>query len=231
MVITAVQDASIKTVVQAAAKVTVDLSGQIWLHLSGALPASALSPLAERVRGIGAFHPAQAFPPGRITPIRKETVFGIDGNEPALHLMNVLAARLGSQTLVVPPKMRPLYHAACVLASNALLGVLAEATEVLRAADADPKDASRLLLGLASGAIERAKEDGLAAALTGPVQRGDAPTVTAHIHALSSHEQAARLYRETARSIVRLAQSAGRTDSTDLRLIESLLKDVNRKLP
>ena len=62
---------------------------------------------------------------------------------------------------------------------------------------------------LMEGAIANARRAGPRAALTGPVARGDAATVAAHLAALAGPPDADALYRAVAREIVRLAGTEG----------------------
>ena len=70
-----------------------------------------------------------------------------------------------------------------------------------------PEDARPALAGLAAGAVENVAARGPAAALTGPVARGDARTVRLHLGRLSGADRA--LYSLLARQALVLAGEAG----------------------
>ena len=72
-------------------------------------------------------------------------------------------------------------HAAAAVASNHLVALLGHA-ERIGAAVGIPSEA---LLGLALGSAQNAVAVGPAAALTGPVARGDETTLVAHLEAIS----------------------------------------------
>jgi len=83
----------------------------------------------------------------------------------------------------VPEEHRDLYHAALAGAANHLITLVTQAADLLRAAAvADP---ARLLGPLLYASLDNALRFG-DAGLTGPVARGDADTVAAHIAALSA---------------------------------------------
>ena len=85
------------------------------------------------------------------------------------------------------------YHAAAVIASNHLVALLGQVERVAATVGA-PLDA---FLDLAEGSLADVAELGPAAALTGPVRRGDLATVTAHLAALPDDERVA--YRALSR--------------------------------
>ncbi len=78
------------------------------------------------------------------------------------------------------------YHAAAVVASNHLVGLLGQ-VERIAAGIGVPLDA---YLDLARGSLDNVAALGPAAALTGPVRRGDRATVERHLAALPPEERA-----------------------------------------
>jgi predicted short-subunit dehydrogenase-like oxidoreductase (DUF2520 family) len=82
----------------------------------------------------------------------------------------------------VPEEHRAAYHAAASIASNFLVALEESATELL--ARAGVEDARELLAPLVLRTAANWAEDG-AGALTGPIARGDQPTVARHREALA----------------------------------------------
>ena len=78
------------------------------------------------------------------------------------------------------------YHATAVVAANHLVALLGQVERLARSIDV-PLDA---YLDLARGALDNAASLGPAAALTGPVARGDWDTVASHLDALPDGERA-----------------------------------------
>jgi predicted short-subunit dehydrogenase-like oxidoreductase (DUF2520 family) len=91
----------------------------------------------------------------------------------ALDAAEGLAKALGLHPIRVAEADRALYHASASLAANALVALLWDA-ERMAASTGLPRDA---LVPLAAGALDAWRARGPAAALTGPVARGDDETV------------------------------------------------------
>lgn len=98
----------------------------------------------------------------------------VDGATPrALAAAEALAAAAGMRAAHVPAEDRPAYHAAAALASNYLLA-LEDAAERLAATAGLDRAA---LAPLVRATVANWAEHGAAAALTGPLARGDEATV------------------------------------------------------
>jgi predicted short-subunit dehydrogenase-like oxidoreductase (DUF2520 family) len=114
---------------------------------------------------------------------------------------------------------KPLYHAAAVFSSNYVVALAAVAERLAREAGAG--DAARHLFGaLLANTVRNLAQDDPAAALTGPIRRGDVGTVAAHLAALSGTDRA--LYVGLAREALRLARETGLEES-EARRMERLL--------
>jgi hypothetical protein len=97
-----------------------------------------------------------------------------------------LVADLGGRAVVVADEHRALHHAAATIAANHLVALLGQVARVAALAGV-PLEA---YLGLARGALGNVERLGPAAALTGPVRRGDEATVARHLAALPADERA-----------------------------------------
>ena len=92
------------------------------------------------------------------------------------------------------------YHAAAVIAANHLVALMGQ---VGRVADTIGVPLAAYL-DLAAGSLDDVADLGPAAALTGPVRRGDAATVARHLAALPEEERAA--YRALSEEAARLCR-------------------------
>lgn len=203
-VILAVPDDRIGLVARELAEMGQAPAEAVALHLSGALSAAALSPLADVGYATGTLHPLQAIAqPDRAAPRLSRSWFAVSGSPEADHLARELVRMLGARTLDIPESRRPLYHAAAVLVSNSLPALLATGTSLLIEAGAEPDDASLALVPLVTSALDNVLAAGPVRALTGPVARGDVQTVKQNLSALP--EEARELYVALARAILRLA--------------------------
>ncbi|HEV2782660.1 MAG TPA: DUF2520 domain-containing protein [Actinophytocola sp.] len=185
--------------------------GQIVVHTSGAHGVDVLAPAAQRGALPLALHPVMTFT-GRAEDLERIVAccFGVtaaEGDEAAWSVGEALVVEMGAEPVRVPPAARPLYHTALVHGANHLVTLVGESADLLRAAGvAEP---ARLLGPLLSAALDNALRHG-DRALTGPVARGDAGTVRAHLEVLAEHApHMLPGYRVLAARTARRAQDAG----------------------
>ena len=156
-------------------------------HTSGATPLSALRPAARGGAHVFGFHPLQTFASSDNPPALEGVGCAIAGSTPeALATAREIAERLGMLPFELPDHKRAAYHAAASVASNFLVTLQAMAEEVARDAGLEPAQARRLLAPLVRKTVDNWVELGPAAALTGPVARGDEHTVNAQRQAISA---------------------------------------------
>jgi predicted short-subunit dehydrogenase-like oxidoreductase (DUF2520 family) len=173
--------------------------GTIVAHTSGANGVAVLAPLARQGCVALAIHPAMTFT-GADEDIARlgETCFGITAaDEVGYAIAQSLVLEIGGEPFGVREDARPLYHASLAHGSNHAVTLVADALVALRAAlqgqellgqeavgDAPGGLPERILGPLVRAAVENTLQRGQAA-LTGPVARGDARAIAAHLHALS----------------------------------------------
>lgn len=161
--------------------------GQILLHTSGALSGDTLAPARQYGVAVGSMHPLQALANAEAARANLSgSYFAIDGDPRAIEAARCLAIDLGGRILQVPPQERVLYHAAACIASNYLVALLHVAEQLLGRWTSDQHEALQALLPLVNGTICNVAHQGTAAALTGPISRGDASTVAQHLEQLPS---------------------------------------------
>jgi predicted short-subunit dehydrogenase-like oxidoreductase (DUF2520 family) len=179
----------------------------VVLHLSGLLDRDALAPFAPYGAGLGSFHPLQTVADPAAAPERFVGAYaGIEGDERALAAAGTIATRLGMHPVRLNGAAKPAYHAGAVMAANYTVALAGVAERLALAAGVPAETAARLYLPLVRGAAANL-ELGLAAALTGPIRRGDAKTVTAHLDALGEDDR--HLYRRLGLEALRLARAGG----------------------
>lgn len=162
-------------------------------HLSGSL---GLAPLAGHAR-VAVLHPLVALPdPDRGVDRLVGAWFGLAATGDPL--VEEVVTELHGRVVRIEEDDWPRYHAAAVIASNHLVALLGQVERVAVSIGA-PLDA---YLDLARGALDDVVALGPAAALTGPVRRGDLATVERHLAALPPEEQTA--YRTLAEEAARL---------------------------
>ena len=178
-------------------------AGALVVHLSGACPLEELDKLqaARPDIEVGSLHPLQSLPSPELGVARLPGSWcAVEGPSS----VERLSLSLGLRPFRVAADRRAQYHAAATIASNHLVAVLGQAVRIAEAAGVPP-DA---LLPLVRASVDNVDALGAAAALTGPVARGDADTVARHLDALVPHERAT--YRAVAREALRLS---GRDDA------------------
>lgn len=199
-----VPDSEIPAAAQAVAEAAPRL--RLLGHTSGATGLDALAPSGARGAGAFSLHPLQTVPDEATDLIgAPAAVAGSDAS--ALRFATDLAEGLGMRPFEVPEEARATYHAAATIASNFLVALEESAAGLL--GEAGIEDARELLAPLVLRTAANWAERG-AAALTGPIARGDEGTIAAHLEALASdspHLEA--LYRTLAERTRDLAAEAG----------------------
>jgi predicted short-subunit dehydrogenase-like oxidoreductase (DUF2520 family) len=218
--IVAVSDDAIASVAMALASAGV--SGGVVLHTCGCHGPEALAAVAAAGAACGVLHPLQTVPDAGAARLRGIT-FAIGGDPAAAAFAESLAARLDSRTLRVAPDGFAAYHAAAALAGNTMAAVVDGALTLMAQAGVDRHDALLALAPLCRTSLDHVLTAGPDAALTGPVARGDAGTVAAHLRATARAPAAlAGLYQAAARYLVGISRRRGLTDSAAARM-DSLL--------
>ncbi|MCC6572708.1 MAG: DUF2520 domain-containing protein [Planctomycetes bacterium] len=198
-------------------------SADHWFaHTSGVQGADALAALKVRGAAVGAFHPLQSFGVGATAARRFKGAFcALEARGALEAALSQIARKLGMHPFRLAAKARPLYHLAAVLASNALVALIDKGEELLVRAGLPRGVASKILLPLVQGTLDNVKALGPALALTGPVVRGDAPTLKRHLALLNAGERG--LYAVLMRQVLELAVKSGRLKPADARLIRKTL--------
>jgi len=220
LVLLAVPDAELASVVSGLAATQAVRPKTIVVHTSGANGIGVLAPLTEQGCLPLAVHPAMTFT-GSDEDIERlsDSCFGVTAADDVGYAIGQsLVLEIGGEPFRVREDARTLYHAALAHAGNHIVTVVADAVEALRAAlwgqellgqalvdDAPGGIAERVIGPLTRAAVENTLQRGQAA-LTGPVARGDADVVAAHLRALAEVDpKLAQAYRTNS---LRTAQRA-----------------------
>ncbi len=159
--------------------------GQLIVHCSGRYGTAVLDPLLRSGALPLALHPVMTFTG---TPVDVQRLagctFGVTAPDELRLAAEALVIEMGGEPEWIEERARPLYHAALALGANHLVTLVAQAMDLLRVAGVGAPD--RMLGPLLGAALDNALRSG-DAALTGPVVRGDAGTVAAHLAELRAH--------------------------------------------
>lgn len=183
-------------------------SGQLLVHTSGRHGVAVLD-AATRLGALPlALHPAMTFT-GRAEDLNRLTgaCFGVTAPEPLRPIADALVLEMGGEPQWVDEERRALYHAALAGGANHLSTLVNESADLLRRCGVTEPD--RMLAPLLGAALDNALRSG-DAALTGPVARGDAGTVAAHVRELRAvSPETANAYVAMARLTADRALAAG----------------------
>lgn len=210
LLLLAVPDAELPSVVSGLAATAAVRPNTIVVHTSGANGIGVLAPLTQQGCLPLAIHPAMTFT-GSDEDLDRlpDSCFGITAADDVGYAIGQsLVLEIGGEPFRVREDARTLYHATLAHASNHVVTVVADALDALRAAlwgqellgqqlvdDAPGGIAERVIGPLTRAAVENTLQRGQAA-LTGPVARGDADAVAAHLRALAELDpQLAEAYR------------------------------------
>ncbi|MFD5454227.1 DUF2520 domain-containing protein [Streptomyces olivaceus] len=208
LVLLTVPDDALPGLVSGLAETGAVRPGQLIVHTSGRYGARVLDPALRAGALPLALHPAMTFTG---TPVDVQRLagcsFGVTAPEELRLAAEALVIEMGGEPEWIAEDRRPLYHAALALGSNHLVTLVAQSMELLRASGVSAPD--RMLGPLLGASLDNALRSG-DAALTGPVARGDAGTVAAHVAELREHApQAVAGYLAMARTTADRALAHG----------------------
>lgn len=162
----------------AALAAAVPLEGVTVFHCSGALSSGQLQAARAAGAHVASVHPIRSFAdPQAVARQFAGTFCGIEGDPAALAVLEPALLAIGARPVPVDAGAKTVYHAAAVFASNYLVTVLDAALRAYQAAGIPEAVARQLAEPLASEALANVFRLGSAAALSGPVARGDYATV------------------------------------------------------
>jgi predicted short-subunit dehydrogenase-like oxidoreductase (DUF2520 family) len=182
LILLTVPDDALPGLVAGLAATGAELAGRLLVHTSGRYGIGVLEPAVARGALPLALHPVMTFT-GRPDDIdRLEGIcFGVTAPDQLQPVAEALVIEMGGEPVLIREEDRALYHAALASAANHLVGLVAEAADLLRSVGA--ANPSRMLSPLLFAALDNALRLG-DAGLSGPVARGDTDTVARHIEAL-----------------------------------------------
>jgi predicted short-subunit dehydrogenase-like oxidoreductase (DUF2520 family) len=184
LVLIAVPDDALPDLVAGLATTGALRRGQLVAHTSGRHGLAVLEPAARvGVRPL-ALHPVLPFTGTDVDLVRLAGVsFGVTAPDDARTTAEALVRGMRGEPVWVPEDRRALWHAALASGANHLTTLVSTSADLLRQAGAEHP--GKVLAPLLDAALAGALNDG-DAALTGPVARGDAGTVLAHLETLAA---------------------------------------------
>lgn len=196
----------------------------IVAHCSGAFGTEVFARAEEQGLGTLALHPVQSFS-SHSQAIRSlpGTYFAADGSVSGLRFGRHLVRQLHGGWVLVRGPDRSLYHAMCVFTSNFISALFDAAEEIARELGISRRRAALMLAPLARTVLDNVAEQGAGSSLTGPVERGDAVTVAAHLRALEKRALTLPpMYRVMSKRLVEMARRKGMDAAAVRKLAKAL---------
>jgi predicted short-subunit dehydrogenase-like oxidoreductase (DUF2520 family) len=160
--------------------------GQSMIHTSGLLGEDVLEPARAAGSQVGTFHPLVSFTSDverSVAGLAGATI-ALEGDDRLVGLLADLAEAFGGLPVRLPAGSKPAYHAAAVLASGGLVALLDAIVALAATAGIDEPGSLAIYGRLLEQTLANARAGGVAQALTGPIVRGDAGTLAAHLATL-----------------------------------------------
>ncbi|HVE99674.1 MAG TPA: DUF2520 domain-containing protein [Mycobacteriales bacterium] len=185
--------------------------GQLVVHTSGRHGLAVLADASAAGAVTLALHPVMSFSGTAEDPDRLPGASWGVTVDPALRAVaEVLVMELGGEPVWVPEEARVVYHAALAWSASYAVTLVTTAVDLLAAAGVEAP--ARILGPLVGASLDNALRYG-DAGLTGPIARGDAGTVRAHLDALRQvAPDALPAYVALARLTADRALSSGRLE-------------------
>jgi predicted short-subunit dehydrogenase-like oxidoreductase (DUF2520 family) len=185
LVLLTVPDDALPELVAGLARTGAVKPGCLLVHTSGRYGTGVLEPALREGALPLALHPVMTFTG---TPVDVQRLawcsFGVTAPEELRLAAQALVIEMGGEPEWIPEEARPLYHAALAVGANHLVTLVAQSMDLLRASGVEAP--AKMLGPLLGAALDNGLRSG-DAALTGPVARGDAGTVSAHLAELGAH--------------------------------------------
>lgn len=200
------------------------------LHTCGSRGPSALDPLPRQGVSCATFHPLQTFAsPESAVKRLPGSAFGICGAGDAFDWAVALCEELRGTPIVVAEKDLALYHAAAVIAGNNSVALIDIAVMLMEKIGVEGEAALKAVAPLVRASVENALQMGPQEALTGPIERGDIPTVQSHLEALrSAPANADIVYRALGRQLTDIARRRGLPAEQASQIEALLFSQTNR---
>lgn len=212
LVLLTVPDDALTDLVSGLAATGAVRAGTLLAHTSGAYGLDVLTPAVRQGALPLALHPVLPFA-GTLVDLERlvGASFGVTAPTELRPVAEALVVEMGGEPVWLEEHQRPLWHAALAHGANHLTTLVASAADLLRTAGVEqPGQVLAPLLGAALDGALRSGDD----ALTGPVARGDAGTVRAHLDVLAQvAPEVLPSYLAMARLTADRALASGRLDA------------------
>lgn len=184
-----IPDNAIQNTALIIAQIKIKFKESVFVHFSGSQDISLLNPLKEKGAYTASFHIMQSFPSKRIVSIKNcycaiETV-----DEKAKTFLVKLAEKLELNSFFIKSEDKVYYHLAGVYISNFLVGNYYHAYRLFQESKVEDVDFIKLMEPILKATLNNIKKNGIANALSGPVDRGDIKTIKKHLSSINNSSE------------------------------------------
>ncbi|MDE6626266.1 MAG: DUF2520 domain-containing protein [Lachnospiraceae bacterium] len=200
------------------------IKGRIFCHLSGSLSSDVFSGIEEYGGYPISIHPMFAFSDKESVYRQLNQIsFTLEGNSYAVSEWKKIFQLLGNPVVEIGKENKSRYHAAASLLSNHVIAVLEEGYRLLGECGFSKEEAREFSSALVRDNVEHVICSGGAAALTGPIERGDCETVGRHISVLDDASR--QIYISCGRQLLALAKR--KHPDRDYEDMDKLMKNIS----
>lgn len=216
----------------------------VIFHCSGLLLSSVLQNKQQDLN-VASVHPIHSFAdPKRSIETFSGCHCAIEGSTDAVAQLDALFSSLGALTFTLDSQQKSLYHAASVMACNYLVSLLEASHQMLKEAGIDEAGIDKAVIdeavinstensspleSLVRQTLDNYYSLGATQALTGPIARGDAETVEAHVKALQQATDAGlwnQLYSVLGKATLPISAKQGQASKEQLTAIAAALDNM-----
>jgi predicted short-subunit dehydrogenase-like oxidoreductase (DUF2520 family) len=225
IIILSVPDDDIQGIVKELANQELDWEGKLVFHCSGLYPSGLLHDLESKGALTASIHPNQSFPRKlKDADAFQGVYFALEGSEQARAKAENIVRDLGGHPFIIRAEDKPVYHAACSVASNFFVALLDVAVALLQECGLEPNTGRDILLPLVERTLQNVKNFNTSGALSGPIMRGDHKSVKKHLDALKKFPPYHRMYTALASQALEIARRRGEITPDSIKTLEDLLE-------
>ncbi len=196
------------------------IAGKMICHCSGSLSSNIFKDIEETGAFGFSIHPLLA-ESDRYRSYQElpKALFTIEGDADHLHEIKSLLEGSELKYSVISADVKTRYHGAAVMCSNLVVGLIQAAEDELRRCGFSDEQLSDAIAPLLLGNVNKVLNVGTKAALTGPIERGDAGTVKKHLDTFEGIDR--QVYKILSQKTLEVAKA--KHPETDYSSLELLL--------
>ena len=168
-------------------------AGKIAFHSSGLLPSDILAPIARSGARVASVHPLMTFVKGSL-PSLGGVSFALEGNRSAVRVAGKIVRRLGGEPVPIAKRNKAAYHAFATMVCPLVVAWLRAAEEAAALAGISAQEARRRMRPIVLETLKNYMKLGPERSFSGPLVRGDTPTVASHLDLLAESPPIQRAY-------------------------------------